>query len=133
MFGNFFEGGEAINLQKEYEKIQPQLDGIYKSSHFRSYMETFLALNGDFNRKKNNMTEKGTKEYLLSRLSEGKQTIDQDLARGTAFILFAIYHRSNMLNNDTAIETVKGIKYQLYLMYLLKDAINSYSGYFDIN
>lgn len=133
MFGSFLEGGEAKTLQNEYYKIEPRLTGIYESSYFRPYMDVYLALTRDFNRKKDNMTEKGKKEVLYGYLIEGRKSIDHDLSRGCAFILFAVFHRSEMLNNETAANTVAKIRHQQYLMFLCRDAINSYSGYFDIN
>ena len=128
LFGNFFAGGEAITLQKEFEEIKPYLDGIYRGPHFYNFFKTYRELEDEANSSVGNMTEKGAKEYFHSILFRGKEIINHNLAVRSAQIMFAVFHRSTMLDNETAAQTKADIKYQLYLINLLTDALHSSSS-----
>ncbi len=113
IFANSLKDVEAANLQKELQKLLPELQRLYSSNQFEVFIKRYFSISAEYNSMSLVMTEKGMNDYMMDLLVLGKKTIDKDLANGAALILMGILGRASRIDNKVARQVVASLKKEI--------------------
>ena len=113
IFANFSKDGEAADLQKELQKLLPELQRIYSSNQFEAFVKRYLSISDEYKSMSLVMTEKGMNDYMMNLLVLGKKTIDKDIPNGAASILMGILGRASRIDNTVARQVVVSLKKEI--------------------
>ena len=113
IFANFSKDGEAANLQKELQKLLPELRRLYSSNQFEVFIKRYFSISDEYKSMSLVMTEKGMNDYMLDILVLGKKTIDKDIPNGAALILMGILGRASRIDNKVARQVVALLKKEI--------------------
>ena len=113
IFDNSLKDGEAANLQKELQKLLPELQRLYSSNQFEVFIKRYFSISAEYNSMSSIMTEKGMNDYMMDLLVLGKKTISKDLANGAALILMGILGRASRIDNTVARRVVASLKKEI--------------------
>jgi len=113
IFANFSKDGEAANLQKELQKLLPELQRLYSSNQFEVFVKRYFSISDEYKSISLVMTEKGMNDYMMDLLVLGKKTIDKDIPNGAALILMGILGRASRIDNKVASQIVASLKKEI--------------------
>ena len=113
IFDNSLKDGEAANLQKELQKLLPELQRLYSSNQFEVFIKRYFSISAEYNSMSSIMTEKGMNDHMMDLLLLGKKTISKDLANGAALILLGILGRASRIDNNVARQVVASLKKEI--------------------
>ncbi len=113
IFANSSKDVEAANLQKELQKLLPELQRLYSSNQFEVFIKRYFSISTEYNSMSSIMTEKGMNDYMMDLLVLGKKTISKDLANGAALILMGILGRASRIDNTVARRVVASLKKEI--------------------
>lgn len=113
IFCDFSKDGEAANLQKELQKLLPELQRLYSSNQFEVFIKRYFSISDEYKSMSLVMTEKGMNDYMMNLLVLGKKTIDKDIPNGVALILLGIFGRASRIDNKVAARVVVSIKKEI--------------------
>ena len=109
IFGNSSKEVEATNLQKEFEKLLPELQRLYHGDKFEIFIKRYFEITDEYKSMSLIMTEEGMNDYMLNLIIQGTKIIDNDLPNGAACILLGILGRAGRINNKVSTYVVKSI------------------------
>ena len=113
IFANFSKEDEAANLQKELQKLLPELQRLYSSNQFEVFVKRYFSISDEYKSMSLVMTEKGMNDYMMDLLVLGKKTIDKDIPNGAALILMGILGRASRIDNKVARQVVASLKKEI--------------------
>ncbi len=113
IFANFSKDDEAANLQKELQKLLPELRRLYSSNQFEVFIKRYFSISDEYKSMSLVMTEKGMNDYMMDLLVLGKKTIDKDIPNGAALILMGILGRASRIDNKVARQVVASLKKEI--------------------
>lgn len=110
IFGNFSKDNDAAELQKEFQKLLPELRRLYRSDQFEIFIKKFFSITDKCKMMSSVMTKKGADDYMLNLLVQGTRTIDKDLPNGAAYMLLGIFGLASRIDNKVARRVIASIK-----------------------
>ena len=113
VFVNFSKNGEAANLQKEFQKLLPELQRLYTSNQFEAFVKRYFSISDEYKSMSLVLTEKGMNDYMMNLFVLGKKTIDKDIPNGAALILMGILGRASRIDNTVARQVVASLKKEI--------------------
>jgi hypothetical protein len=113
IFANFSKDSEAADLQKELQKLLPELQHLYSSNQFETFVKRYFSISDEYKSMSLVMTEKGMNDYMMNLLALGKKTIDNDIPNGTALIFMGILGRASRIDNAIARQVVASLKKEI--------------------
>ena len=113
IFANFSKEDEAANLQKELQKLLPELQRLYSSNQFEVFVKRYFSISDEYKSMSLVMTEKGMNDYMMDLLVLGKKTIDKDIPNGAALIFMGILGRASRIDNKVARQVVASLKKEI--------------------
>jgi len=125
IFEYFTKDNEAANLQKEFQKLLPELHLLYRNDQFEVFIKKFFNITDECKTRSLIMTEKGMDDYMLDVLAQGTKTIGNDLPNGAAYMLLGIFGRASRIDNKVARHVVASIKKELVKIDLHYESIKA--------
>lgn len=103
LFARAIEYGEALNLQRSFNKLQIDLRMAYNSENFKKNYKVAKKIIEKIEQDDlENMSNKGARDYALSLYQHGRKSVDRNLAEGTLYLFFGILILTRMNGHDIA-------------------------------